>query len=251
MSRSSARGWHVSRWPIVIRKTTVTELRALCAEHGTVLAHAAPPDDGRSPQEHGFVVSSSGNYLKVRWAPHGAAMQRWRKDSAVIAYRFKPEFDDKGLAEIGHCLGPDSWPYGHPFRELFREREGIEHGGGWHQRWTEPAKYDVPDLIRLLNANRKLAPGLTFWRGRSSLREALEKCMPNLWAVEQKARKALAVNFRRLRGSEKREAREDAEGAAVTMKFCRWLRREAKLAGVTIPKPPVLPPKPKKTKGKS
>jgi len=271
--RDAVKGWRVLRWPLVLDEhddpISVTRVRSLCAEYGTILVDGPGMSKLRAEaggeielRTYGFVITSSGDFYKFRWNALSAAMQDWRKTSKSTSTRLVAFFTEKALAQVGHCVNPTNWPHEHPYANMLSGREDygfygrkvdrygnqVRRGSSGHR--TEYSKYKIDEILQFIALNKKLCPKLKPWLEiktynnggyDKSLAVALEECFENIHAVEERCRKERTV-------TKKSEplAKETAKAAEVTLRFCRWLRAQAKVLNVKLPKPAKLPPKPTK-----
>jgi hypothetical protein len=244
---SRVKGWRVLRWPLAPYTVSVTQLRNLCAEHGAVLMDGfggvlcseVRSSGYKSVQENlralGFVITSSGKFCKVRWNALSAATQEWREITKSTRTRLVPYFTEKALARVGHCVSPTNWPYGHPYASLLRGKE-------------DAANYQIQEILQLIALSQRLDPKSKPWLRVTSyyqdkvLVPALEECFQNIHAVEERCRKLLAE------ASETQDAKvtSETQDAKIALRFCRWLRAQARALDVKVPKPATLPPKPTK-----
>jgi len=279
-SFEAVRGWRVLRHPLVLDEhddpISVARVRGLCVEHGTVLVDGSGisklrnelrPSSSAATYETtdealraiGFVITSSGDFYKIRWNALSAAMQDWRKTSKSTSTRLVPHFTEKALAQVGYCVNPTNWPHEHPYAGMLSGREDYGFNGRSVDRYgnqvrrgskghrTEYSTYKIDEILKFIALNKKLCPKLKPWldvkcsdygHGRytekPSLVAALEECFQNIHAVEERCQKQRIVS------------KKEAQAAEVTLRFCRWLRVQARVLNVELPKPAKLPPKPTK-----
>jgi hypothetical protein len=233
-------GWRVLRWPLVLDEyddpISVTRVRILCAEHGTVLVDASgmrklqiEAGGERALRTYGFAVTSSGDFYKFRWSTWSAAMQDWRQENKTNVARLVPCFTEKALSQVGYCVNPTNWPHNHPYRNILS--------------CGQASPYTIDEILQLVALNKKLCPKLKPWLEIREYRNggyekrlalALEECFQNIHAVEDHCRKQRDL--------------AEAGMTLTTLRFCRWLRAQARALNVKLPKPVKLSPKPTKKK---
>lgn len=212
------KGWVVLNTPHREEVVDRDHLRDLLVEHKVLLLSASQVEDlggearlmneGFSPVPGGF------GFSKIRWNPKAAGLRKWRAQVKAVEGLQIDQFNSDILNGLGTCTNPENWPSDIPFSHDIVS----SHAGGG---------YTAQHILNLIALARRLRPGSTPWRSPNrgtSIREVIARALPYIRYIIK-------------------NGHYDSD-----KKLAKWLLREAKVAKLTVPPAPVIPPEPFKKK---
>ena len=230
-------GWEIERTPRLMQ-ADLNLLQEACAIHKGVLVGNDLVDllGGRERLAGlGFLLAER----RSRWGqlarhnPRQVAVNRWKQEVQDLGRYFQPEFPAELVGELFDAVRPEHWHEEHPYQGLLKtdcQVIGVEAGrrhswGRQHHRRYPPERTNLagaPGMIfAFVEIARKLSRGehTRPWRRTGQWRELLEGLIEYIHGVE-------------------------AGGDKDWRKLARWVRAEARVAGVKVPLRKKLPPRP-------
>ena len=241
-------GWLLMERPIVKEVVDLPALQNITVELGAVLVSSALWDlhSKEELKQAGFtVVARRFHLLQVNYSPRVTRLYEYQEKMKQFKFRTGTGFPAAALITIFNTLRPNDQLSG-----VYSLVAVADATAG-----------SVSKIARLLDLVRRIAPKESYWRKSSfsgtvgqrtnrhgwgnsrysggeyismCFKDAVEACLPFLHAEEAEAR----------------EKETDSTSRIQTLRFCRFLRKEAKLAGLKIPPKPKPPKKPKPAKRK-
>jgi len=184
----------------------------------------------------GFLLEDrSSRWAKlVRYNPRQVAVNRWKGQVEELSRYFRPEFPPELMDELLDAVKPDCWHDGHPYRGFLKTECKVtatedSSRGSWgsrrHRRRGRHEHVNLSEGPRTIFAFIQIAGRLGTgehrrpWRRTSLWKELLERMVEYVHGVER-------------------------NGDADWKRLARWVRAEARAAGVKLPRPRKLPPRP-------
>ena len=261
--RQEKDGWIVLDTPFT-DVSNLDELRDMTQRHGALLIYRNKSEDHY--RKEGFSVSRRhpDMYL-IRYNPKQVSSTEYTRAMKKYKERMRDAFERDAINNIVALLSPDEWPNDHEYGPYF--------GGFFRAEYSSSKAHDDPadfedcavnaeHCRNLIKLSRKFLP-TGWWRkcsvyghskksnaasryrgghyGNIPFANALRDLLDNIHGVEERLAE-------KLEHAKKCEAEYRNERMEALQWFCRWIRREAKLAEVPIPKPPAKPVRDSKKK---
>lgn len=229
------RVWYLLKYPFCASKD-IDELRSISVSAGTLLvenSHAAPYIEANFTVRGSRLGKSTDELMRVRYSPETFARRPYYEEKKAYEKRISCKLS----RAMSHGLMSRlcDWPPDHPARDIGRPPE-LYISGGWR---TNPAEFSMEAILAMRDTLLRLDK-CKFWRGKENddyeWREALRPVLDRIHAIEAQAREDIA----RLEPEEDEDC-NPCKWWEERLRFCRWLRVEARAMKVKMPRKPVKP----------
>jgi hypothetical protein len=272
----SVEGWVIAKKPICLAND-IEFYQRMSNQHGAILVpwrHVRDLGDSEGLNAEGFTVCDGhGGFAQVNHNPRAIELRPYHDERRRVKKRLQGKFPQDVLDDLYAMLHTDNWPMSHPHHGVVSAQERHYTRGWGHQTSVH---FDMRQIMDLLEFNLKVWK-VRWWRDKDCHYRVSDRIERALWYLHGVEAEAFARRDRELQTAhdawveywkdfradpepystdepqdwpEYRAEWQEGTRNSLTIRFCRWLRAEARAVKAKMPKKPVLPKLPGRKKKK-